>query len=103
MTGITSQISGRVLEAKTATFTDDSGQEQTYGKIQILTTDMSGEFYSITNIKVRKEDFGYIPTIQGYKNKTITIPLDQTQYQGKISYYLAAQQFSQTDYYKKAG
>ncbi len=88
MSAITASITGIILEAKTASFKDDSGVDQTYGKIQVLTPDMSGEFQAITNVKVRKEDFGFIPDIAANKGKKMTLPLDQNVYNGKVSYYL---------------
>ena len=89
MSAITATVTGIVLEAKTATFKDDDGNDQTYGKIQMLTPDMSGEFFSITNIKVKKEAFGFLPDVAANKNKKMTLPLEAQEYKGKTSYYLS--------------
>ncbi len=86
---ITSTCKGQLLEAKTAQFKDDQGKDVSYGKIQLLCTDMSGEFWTIQNIKVRTENFGWIPDIQKHKGKTVVLDLDQNSYNGKVSYYLA--------------
>lgn len=87
---ITSQCTGQVLEAKTASFQDDNGQSVAYGKIQLLCPDMSGDFHQIQNIKVKTENFGWLPDIAQLKGKEVTLHLDQSQYQGRVSYYLAA-------------
>jgi len=86
---ITAQCTGTLLEAKVASFKDDNEQDVAYGKIQLLCPDMSGEFHSIQNIKVRSENFGWIPDIEAKKGKVITLDLDQSQFKGKVSYYLA--------------
>ena len=86
---ITSQCTGQVLEAKTSTFLNDKNEPTTYGKIQLLCTDMSGEFHSIQNIKVKTENFGWLPDIASYKGKSVTLSLQQNNYNGNISYYLS--------------
>jgi hypothetical protein len=90
MSAITASITGIILEAKTAVFQDDDGKDQTYGKIQVMTPDMSGEFQSITNIKVKKEAFGFLPDIAAMKGKKMTLPLEAQEFKGKTSYYLSA-------------
>lgn len=88
MSAITAKITGTILEAKTSTFKDDAGIERTYGKIQVLGPDMSGEFHQIHNIKVRKEDFGFIPDVAAMKGKRHTLPIEQNLFKGKVSHYL---------------
>ena len=90
MSALQSKVTGQVLEAKTATFEADNGQ-QTYGKIQLLTPDASGEFHQIFNIKVRKEDFGFLPDIAAQKGKRTTLPVTQNVFQGKVSFYLSGE------------
>ena len=85
---ISVRATGQVLEARTASFKDDNGNDVTYGKIQLLMPDMSGEFFRIQNIKVKTENFGLIPDIAKQKGKKVTIDLEQQSYQGKTSYYL---------------
>lgn len=89
MSNIQAQITGTLLEAKTASFKDDSGNDTTYGKVQVLVPDMSGEFYALQNIKVARDNFGLLPDLQSFKGKQVTIPLDIQTFQGKTSYYLA--------------
>lgn len=86
---ITSQIKGKVLEAKVATFKDDGGKDVSYGKIQLLTSDMSGDFFQIQNVKVRTENFGWIPDISDSKGKDVSLNLENSSYNGKVAYYLA--------------
>ena len=90
MSNIKSIITGQLLHAKTATFKDDNDVDQTYGKIQLMGVDMSGEFSTIENIKVRKEHFGWLPDIASLRGKSVTLDLEQSQYNGKVSYYLAS-------------
>jgi len=86
---INSNCTGQVLAAKTAVFKDNNNQNVTYGKIQLLTKDMSGEFYSIQNIKVKKDCFGWLPDIEKQMGKQVTISLTQESYNGKTSFYIA--------------
>ncbi len=89
MSNITVQITGQILEAKTSSFQDDNNNTQTYGKIQMIIPDMSGDFWSIENIKVRKENFGWLPDIAAMKGKEVTLNLEQSSYNGKTSNYIA--------------
>jgi len=87
---IQSTCKGQVLEAKTASFQDDHGNDVAYGKVQLLCRDMSGDFWTVQNVKVRTENFGWLPDIAALKGKNVTLSLDQNSYKGKVSYYLAA-------------
>ena len=87
---ITSTCKGQVLEAKTTSFKDDKGNDVAYGKVQLLCKDMSGEFHTIQNIKVRTENFGWLPDIEKMKGKLVTLQLDQNTYNNRVSYYLSA-------------
>ena len=84
------RITGQVIAAKTSTFRDDQGRDVEYGKIQIMTKDMSGEFFAITNIKVKKENFSWLPDIAKLTGKQATLELSQQLYNGKQSLYLNA-------------
>lgn len=86
---ITASITGTVLEAKTASFFDEQNVQQTYGKIQLIVPDMSGDFKSIRNIKVRLEHFGWLPDILAQKGKQVTLSLEPITYSEKTSFYLA--------------
>ena len=87
--GVAATITGIVIEAKTASFRDDDNQLQTYGKIQLLVPDMSGEFKAIENVKVKLESFGWLPDIAAQKNKEVTLSLDLNTFKGKTSLYLS--------------
>lgn len=84
---ITSKIKGVLRTSKTSTFTDDSGKDVLYGKIQIESADASGEFIAITNVKVKKDNFGKLPDLAKNIGKLVHIELSQNSYDGKISYY----------------
>jgi len=85
---ISSTVTGNLIAAKTATFIDDKQQEILYGKIQMMTKDMSGDFYSLVNIKVKSERFNDLaPLAKQYEGKQITLNLTQQNYNGKVSYY----------------
>ena len=84
------RITGQVVAAKTATFKDDSGMPVEYGKIQMLTKDMSGDFFALTNIKVKRDNFSWITNIAKLVGKQATLSLDQQMYNGKSSLYLSA-------------
>jgi len=82
-------ITGKLIAAKTATFTDDQGQPVTYGKVQVMTPDMSGDFFSIQNIKVKTENFGMLADLQEKSiSKNVQLQCSTNSYNGKVSYYL---------------
>lgn len=81
-------MNGRVLEAKTASFKDDEGNDRTYGKIQLLQADGSGDFWKIQNLKVPTDKFGLLPDIAAMKGKTVSIGVTANEYKGKTTYSL---------------
>lgn len=85
---ISVKATGKVLEAKTATFKDEEGKDVTYGKVQLLMPDMSGDFFTIQNIKVKAPNFAMISDLAQQKGKKVTLDLEQQSYKGKVSYYL---------------
>lgn len=84
---ITAQVKGQLVNAKCATFKDEDGKVQTYGKIQVLVPDNSGDFLDIQNIKVAKEYFGQLPDLQKQLGKVVEIDLEAREFRGKTNYY----------------
>lgn len=81
-------ITGKVLNAKCATFKDDNGNDVAYGKIQLEVPDMSGDFLAIQNIKVRTEHFGSLPNLADKAmGKVVKLNCSTSNYNGKTSYY----------------
>lgn len=87
---IEAKLTGTLINAKTATFNDeDTGRPITYGKVQLLITDRSGDFKELKNIKVKSENFSALADLQSSKGKTVTVDLEASEYQGKTTWYLA--------------
>lgn len=87
---IEAKLTGTLINAKTSTFNDsETGSPITYGKVQILIKDKSGEFNTLQNIKVRTENFGALPALQSQKGKQVVVDLESSEYQGKTTWYLA--------------
>lgn len=82
----TAIIQGKLHKAGTSSFTDkESGEIQTWARIQVIVPDRSGDFDEIQNIKVGKDKFGWIPDYQLFVNQDINIAVDISEYKGKVN------------------
>ena len=99
-------LKGKLHKALVTTFVDkDTGDSQSWARIQLIQPDNTDVFDQIINVKVSKDNFGYLPDFQLFLGIEVFLNVDISEYrrnnQVQVNYSLDGSFLSANDHLKE--